>query len=204
MRGQTLVIGFGVTGANATSHLLDNGTDPGDLVVVDTDMQAVEQATTLGVRAILGDGTHRDVLTQAIFNDVRHVIVAVVPDEAAVLATMLARELCPAATIVTAVRENAHIVFVRRHGADHVITTSEAAGEALGHALREHHPPATHPWTIEQRPARPPEIGRPLRDCAPTAIGVVRADQHYWGPQAARLRLAEGDHIVVLRTRTEI
>lgn len=143
-------------------------------------------------------------LTQAIVNHVRHVIVTVVPDEAAVLATMLARELCPAATIVTAVRENAYIVFVRRHGADHVITTSEAAGEALGHALQDHRRPATYPWTIEQRPVRLPEIGRPLHDCAPTAIGVVRADQHYWGPQAAGLRLAEGDHIVLLRTRTEI
>lgn len=50
------------------------------------------------------------------------------------------------------------------------------------------------------------QSGYPRSDghCAPTAIGVLRADQHYWGPQAARLRLAESDHIVLLRTRTEM
>lgn len=202
MRGQTLVVGFGVAGANAASHLLDNGVDPGDLVVVDTDAQAVERATALGIHAILGDGADRHVFARVISKYVRRVVVAVVPDEAAVLITMLARELCPCATIVAAVRENAHVAFVRRH-ADHVITTSEAVGVALGRALREHHPAATHPWTIEQRPVRLPEIGRPLHDCAPTAVGVVRAGQRHWGPQAARLRLVEGDHVVLLMTRTE-
>jgi voltage-gated potassium channel len=202
MRGQTLVVGFGVTGANAASHLFENGADPGDLVVVDRDPEAVERATVLGVRTIVGDGTDRHVLARVISEHLRRVVVAVASDEAAVLITMLARELCPSATIVTAVRENAPAVFARRH-ADHVITTSEAAGEALGHALREHRPAVTHPWTIEQRPVRQSEIGRPLQDCAPTAIGVARADRRHWGSQAARLRLAEGDHIVLIRTRTE-
>lgn len=202
MRGQTLVVGFGVTGANAAGHLLDDGVPPGDLVVVDRDAEAVERATALGIRTIVGDGTDRHVFARVISKHVRRVVVAVASDEAAVLTTMLARELCPFATIVTAVRENAAAAFARRH-ADYVIATSEAAGEALGHALREHRPAVTQPWTIEQRSVRLPEIGRPLHDCVPTAVGVVRGDQRLWGPQAAQSRLVEGDRIVLLRTRTE-
>jgi voltage-gated potassium channel len=200
MSGQTLVIGFGITGTNAARHVLDSGTDPADLIVVDRHTTAVEQATDLGARAILGDGTDRHVLAQAVSGQIRHVIVAVVPDDAAVLTTMLARELCPAATIVTAVRDNTHVTFVRRHGADHAVTTSEAAGTALGRALNEQHEPVTSPWTIDQRPVQPSEIGRSLPDCIPTAVGILRGDQRHWGPEAAGLRLVEGDRIVFLRT----
>lgn len=218
MSGQTLVIGFGVTGASAARHLLDHGTDPTDLIVVDTRAKAVEEATELGAHAVLGDGTNRHVLAQAISGDVRHVVVAVVPDDAAVLATMLARDLCPTATIATAVRSLAHITFVRRHGADHVVTTSESTGTALVHALHDHPEPAptpsptpsampsampsTMPWMVDQRPVQTSEVGRALHDCAPTAVGVLRGSQRYWGTEAARLPLATGDQIVVLRPRT--
>jgi voltage-gated potassium channel len=200
MSGQTLVIGFGVTGANAARYLLGDRTDPADLTVIDRSSKAIEQAADLGARTILGDGTNRHVLGQAVPGQIRRVIVAVVPDEAAVLTTMLARELWPAATIVTAVRNDVHITVVRRHGADYAVTTSESAGTALAHALNEQHEPVTSPWTIDQRPVQQSEIGRPLHECIPTAVGILRGDQRHWGPEAAGLRLVEGDRIVFLRT----
>lgn len=212
MSGQALVIGFGVTGASAAQYLLDHDTDPTDLIVVDIHREAVERAAELGAHVVLGDGTNRHVLRQAISGHVRHVVVAVVPDDAAVLVTMLARDLCPTATIATAVRNLAHVPFVRRHGADHVVTTSESTGTALVHALQDQPGPAsapssmpsalplTMPWTVDPRPVQATEIGHELHDCAPTAIGVLRGNQRYWGAQAARLRLTTGDQIVVLQS----
>lgn len=137
MDGHTVVIGFGVTGRNAARELCDNGANPNDLVVVDTNPKAIERAIAFGAGAILGDGTHRHVLVKATDGGrIRHVIVAVVPDEAALLSTMHARSLCPTATITTALRESTCIPFVRRHGADHVITTAEATGETMAQSLR--------------------------------------------------------------------
>lgn len=204
--GETLVVGFGVTGAGAAHHLLDIGTDPADLVVVDRRPEAVEQAGALGVRGVVGDGTRRGVLVRAISRQVRHVVVAVVPDAAAVLSTMVARDLCPTAVVATAVRDSAHIVFVRRHGADHVVITSEEAGQALGDAVHGRHDEplargGVFPWVIDQRSVQPCEVGRSLPDCARTAVGVLRGDQRYWGVDAARLRLSAGDRIVFLRTQ---
>lgn len=212
MNGQTLVIGFGVTGLNAARYLLDHGTHPADLIVVDTRREAIEEATELGAHAVLGDGTNRRVLVQATSGHIRHVVVAVVPDEAAVHATMLARGLWPIATIATAVRSLADAAFVRRHGADHVVTTSESAGIALIDALHKRSGlapisspmPSTMPWTIDQRPVQASEVGHELHDCAPTAVGVLRGSQRYWGADAARLRLATDDHIVVLQSRIPI
>lgn len=209
MNAQTLVIGFGVTGLNAARYLLDHGTHPADLIVVDTRREAIEEATDLGAHAVLGDGTNRRVLAQATSGHIRHVVIAVVPDDAAVHATMLARELCPTATIATAVRDLAHVTFARRHGADHVVPTSESAGTALVHALHEHSEPAlaSSPmpsamlWTADQRPVQAAEVGNELHDCAPTAVGVLRGNRRYWGAEAARLPLAKGDQIVILQSR---
>ncbi len=105
MRGSTLVLGFGTVDAAATRYLLDCGVAPGDVTVVEVDTEAAQRAVDLGVSTIVGDATHRFVLTPAISGQVRQVIVAVVPDETTVPATMVVRELCASATIVTAVRE---------------------------------------------------------------------------------------------------
>ncbi|WP_030475069.1 NAD(P)-binding protein [Lentzea albidocapillata] len=204
------MIGFGVTGLSAVRYLLDHGIRPADLIVVDRRREAIEEATELGAHAVLGDGTNRLVLTQATSGHVLHVVVAVVPDEAAVQATMLARGLWPTATIATAVRSLARVAFVRRHGADHVVTTSESAGTALVHALHKRSGlatssppmPSAMPWTVDQRPAQASEVGHELHDCVPTAVGVLRGSRRYWGAEAARLRLAADDQIVVLQSRT--
>lgn len=87
MSGHTEVIGFGVIGRDAARHLLDQGLEPAELVGVDRSADAVERAMLLGAHAVLGDGTDRRVLAQAISEHTRRAVVAVVPDEAAVLIT---------------------------------------------------------------------------------------------------------------------
>jgi voltage-gated potassium channel Kch len=82
MSGHTVVVGFGVTGVNAVRHLLDHGTDPTHLMVVDKKTKAVERAIAFGAGAILGDGTDRRLLARAVSKHTRRVVVAVVPDEA--------------------------------------------------------------------------------------------------------------------------
>ncbi|MGY6651462.1 NAD(P)-binding protein [Amycolatopsis sp. TRM77291] len=113
MHGQTLVVGFGVTGSSAASHLLACGADAADLVVLDADADAVRSATELGARALRGDGTDRVALARVASVEVDRIVIALVPDQTAVMSTMLARELCPSAMIVTAVREDAHVPTAR-------------------------------------------------------------------------------------------
>ena len=59
------------------------------------------------------------------------VIITAGPDECAVLTTMLIRDLCPHAVVVTAVRNVEYRRHVLRAGADHVLATSEWVGRTL-------------------------------------------------------------------------
>ncbi|UJW28643.1 NAD-binding protein [Saccharothrix sp. AJ9571] len=205
MGEQSLVVGFGVVGASATRYLLGSGFASAGIAVVDLCPDAVERATGMGVRAILGDGTDRQVLATAMPGPVGHAVVAVGDDQAALLITMLIREVRPAAKVVTAVREDSHLAYVHRHGADFAMTTAEVTGTVLGRALsgqgeRDSRMPPM-PWTVEERLVLPSQVGQPITDCDPAAVGVVRGTDRFWGPDAAQLPLEPGDHLVLLRAQ---
>jgi predicted O-methyltransferase YrrM len=51
MQKDTVLVGFGVTGISAAQFLLESGTDPGELIVVDHDPDAIERAVELLARA---------------------------------------------------------------------------------------------------------------------------------------------------------
>jgi voltage-gated potassium channel len=135
MRQQTVLVGFGVTGASAARQLLGTGTAPGDLVVVDNRPEAVTVAEELGLPAMLGDGTERAVLNRAIVGRAGHVIVTAGPDAVAVMVTMLARDLCPDVVVVTAIRDAEYVRYALRVGANDVIATSQWTGRALALVL---------------------------------------------------------------------
>ncbi|MGC7101240.1 NAD(P)-binding protein [Amycolatopsis lurida] len=204
MSERSLVVGFGVVGASAADYLLGSGFAAADIGVVDLCPDAVERATGKGLGAVLGDGTDREVLDRAMWGPVGHAVVAVGDDQAAVLITMLVREACPAAKVVTAVRQDTNLAYVYRHGADFAVTTAEVTGVALGRTLSGHKgqgagiPPV--PWTVEECPVLPSQVGQPITDCDPAAVGVVRGSERVWGPDAAHLPLEPGDHLVLLRT----
>jgi voltage-gated potassium channel len=135
MPGQTVIIGFGVTGISAAHFLLRAGVNPTDLVVVDQRADALDEATALELSGHLGDVTDHTTLARTIPEHSRCVIVAVQPDETAVMTTMAARNLCPQAVIVTAVHDDDNTDHARRGGANQVITTSHWAGRALAMVL---------------------------------------------------------------------
>lgn len=138
MPARTVVVGFGVTGASAARQLLRGGARAAELAVVDTRSTVVEEAACLEIPAVCGDGTVRGILTRVVSGSTTSVIVTAGPDETAVMITMLARDLCPTAEVVTAVRDARLVRFVRQAGADQVLTTSDWAGRALALLLDQH------------------------------------------------------------------
>jgi voltage-gated potassium channel len=130
-----VVVGFGVVGATAARQLLESGMAPGDIAVVDNRPAALEAAVELRLRECLGDGTERELLQAMTSERTTCLIVTPGPDETAVMATLLARDLCPHAMILTAVRDGENVDHARRVGADVVIATSQWTGRALAFAL---------------------------------------------------------------------
>src|SRR5699024_3142294 len=88
MRNHTIVIGYGTKGRSAVSALLADGVPANQIVVVDTDKQALSRAENQGLVTVYGSGTKAEVLKIAGVTRARSVVVAPSMDDTAVLVTL--------------------------------------------------------------------------------------------------------------------
>ena len=149
--------------------LLEDGLEPGQVVVVEPDPARVREATSDGLAVVQGDGTRAEVLARAVVEPRGARWSWRVPrDDTAVLVALTVRAANTSAHLVAAVREAENAPLLRHSGADEVVVSSEAAGRLLGVAAAS---PATgtvitdllEPGTgleIVTRPVRPAR-GRP-------------------------------------------
>src|SRR5919106_1068925 len=132
LKDHVIICGFGTKGRAAATTLLGHGYKPEQLVVVDESPSARSKATSMGLSAVAGSATTQHALQDAGIADAAAIVVAVDRDDAAVLATLTARELNPGATVVGAVREDENAHLLHESGASSVITSSSSAGRLLG------------------------------------------------------------------------
>jgi voltage-gated potassium channel len=132
VRQHVIVCGYGTKGRSAVRALLGNGTDPNQIVIVDSNPAAVDEATAAGFTGVVGDAGRADVLRRTSVEKARAVIVAANRDDAAVLIVLTVRQLNPTVPITASVREEENASLLRQSGADSVITSSAAAGRLLG------------------------------------------------------------------------
>jgi voltage-gated potassium channel len=182
VRNHTIVIGYGTKGRTAADALLGAGVAPAEIVVIDTDRAALDQAATAGLVTVHGNATRSDVLRLAGAQHTAAIIVATDRDDTAVLITFAARVLAPKAKIVVSVREADHQNLLRRSGADSVVMSSETAGRLLGIAtstpnvvdmMEDLLTPETG-FTIAERDVAHKEIGRSPAHLSDIVLGVVR------------------------------
>ncbi len=210
VKDHTVVVGFGVKGRSATRALIDQGTDPGDIVVVAHDQLSVDEATALGTKGVVGDGTREDVLREASAQSASRIVVATDRDDTSVLVVLTARRLAPGATIVAAARESQNIPVLKQGGADVVIPTSESAGRLLGlslvspvagRILEDLLEPAEG-LEILERPISSAELGLhpgSLVDHGDIVLAVVRGGVTHRFDERTVTVLQNGDRLVVIR-----
>lgn len=132
VRQHVIVCGYGTKGRSAIRTLLATGTAPEQIVVVDPDAAAIDEANAAGLTGIVGDAGRTEVLTRAGVHRARAVIVAANRDDASVLITLTARQQNPSVHITSSVREEQNASLLRQSGADTVITTAATSGRLLG------------------------------------------------------------------------
>jgi voltage-gated potassium channel len=209
MAGQLVVIGYGTKGRSVIKTLGQSGLASESMVVVDASAEAVAEANAAGLVAVGGDGTRQSVLSRAEIGSAAQIVIAVNRDDSAVLITLTARQLNPSATIVVAVREEENRQLVRQSGADHVVVSSDAAGQML--AISTIRPAAGmviadlldrgRGLNLIERAAAEPELGRPAREAAGTVIAVVRGDQVLAADDPTAAQLAAGDRLILVSSR---
>ena len=208
VKDHTIVCGFGTKGRASVATLLARGVPADRIVIVDSDLAVVEEATRAGLAAVHGRSTRTEVLEEAGIRTAARVVVATDTDESSVLTTLTAREHNKDATIVAAVREAENRHLIHESGADSAIVSSGAAGRMLGLATES---PALVEvledlmtvgtgMDIVEREVGPGDVGRSLADMHVSApvVAVVRGGEtlRFDDPRAATLEA--GDRVVCL------
>ncbi len=208
--GQAVVIGYGTKGRSVVRTLVESGLAPARIVVVDVSAEAVADANAAGLVAVTGDGSRREVLSRAEIGSAARVIIAVHRDDTAVLIALTARQLSPSAVIVAAVREQENGALLRQSGADHVVVSSDAAGQMLG--ISTIRPAAGRVIAdlldrgrgldLIERQAVQAEVGGPARAAAGTVIAVVRGDDVLAADDPLASQLTAADRLIIVSSRT--
>ena len=217
VQDHVVVCGYGTKGRSAVRALRQRGVAPNEVVIVDTEPEAVRQAAADGLVTVNGSSTSDAVLREAEVGRARAVVGrggvspgaggcpgAAPPHHAAVLTTLTVRQLAPGITVVAAVREEENADLVRQSGADSVITSSDAAGRLLGLATDS-------PRTVSvvedliavgtgldllEREITPEEVGRQPQSTGAPVLAVVRDGRTLAYDNAECATLQAGDRLV--------
>ncbi len=205
-----IVVGYGVKGASAMRAIVEQGRRPDEIVVIDRDPANISSAVAAGAAGINGDAATEAVLERAGIRHAATVVVCVARDDTAVLVTLTARRLAPAATIVASVREGQNVAVLRQSGADVVIPTAESAGRMLGLSTTAPRAGAVLEDLLEpgigleivERPASAREIGRTCGQVIGTGelvLEVTRDGQSHRFDSVALGPIRDTDLLVVIR-----
>jgi voltage-gated potassium channel len=207
VRQHVVVCGYGTKGRSAIRSLQATGTPPEQIVVVDPNPAAVEEATASGLTGIVGDAGRTEVLRRAAVEKARSVIVAANRDDAAVLITLTVRQLNPGVPITTSVREEENAQLLRQSGADTVITTSATSGRLMGLSTAapkvvsvvEDLLTSGHGLDLNQRPVKSGEVGLDPRQLRDVVLTVSRGVQTFRFDDPLIGTLETGDVLVVVK-----
>jgi voltage-gated potassium channel len=204
--GHVVVVGYGSKGRAVIRTLSESGVQRQAIVVIDNLAEAAAEANAAGLAAVTGDGARREVLRQAEADNARQIVIAVNRDDTAVLVALTARQLNPSATIVAAVREEENGALVRQSGADHVVVSSDAAGQML--AISTLRPAAAkviadlldrgRSLHLSERPASKAEVGISARAAAGAVVAVLRGGELLASDDPRAARLEEGDQLILV------
>ena len=193
-----LVAGFGTKNSRAVQELVDMGTVPNDIVVIDTNEERLEKAKALGCTVLRADATRDETLRAIRIERAKLLIISAGRDDTSILICLTARHHAPNLRISVAVNAEDNVVPAKRAGADVVVNPLDFAGLLLASTHGGQHIAdylgdlASRQGRVQlvERDVRPEEIGKSLRDLT-GALGVriIRDGQAYgfWRPQVAKL-----------------
>jgi voltage-gated potassium channel len=206
MRQHVIVCGYGTKGRSAIRTLLGTGTPIEQIVVVDSNAGAIDEATGDGLTGIVGDAGRAEVLTRAGVHRARAVIVAASRDDASVLITLTARQQNPGVPITASVREEQNASLLRQSGADTVIVTAATSGRLMGLSTAsprvvgvvEDLLSSGTGLDLVQRPVTAAEVGLEPRQLRDLVLSVIRGDRALRFDDRMIGSLQSGDVLVVV------
>lgn len=134
-----IVLGYGISGSEAVAELIERGTDPSTIVVIDPSEERLANAEALGCNVMAGDATRDETLKAVRIAEAQNVLISAGRDDTTILITLTARSLAPDIPISVVVRADDNESLARQAGANNVINPVRFTGLLLaGSAKGEH------------------------------------------------------------------
>jgi voltage-gated potassium channel len=198
LRDHIIVVGYGTKNSRAVQELIDLGTQPENIVVIDQNADRIEFAQAIGCTVLKADATHDATLIAVHVERAKLVIISAGRDDTSILVCLTVRYLAPNVRISLAVNQQDNEGPARRAGADVVVNPLDFAGLLLATTHAGHHIAdyladlATMGGRVRlvERDVRPDEIGNSLKDLTEgLGLRIIRDGTPYgfWRPQVQKL-----------------
>lgn len=133
------VLGYGVSGSEAVNELIERGTNPASIVVVDPQGERLALAEECGCNVLEGDAARDDTLRAVRIDRARTVLVSAGRDDTTILIVLTVRHLAPRVPITAVVRADDNELLARQAGADNVINPVRFTGLLLAGSAEGRH-----------------------------------------------------------------
>ncbi|MGB7373836.1 potassium channel family protein [Pontixanthobacter sp.] len=139
LSGHVIVLGYGVSGSESVSELIERGTDPQDIVVIDPSEERLLEAEKLGCNVMAGDSTRDEILKAVRVTEAKNVLVSAGRDDTSILIVLTVRHLAPKVPISVVVRADDNELLARQAGANIVINPVRFTGLLLAGSAKGAH-----------------------------------------------------------------
>lgn len=206
LQGHIVILGFGRSGRSAAAELAKRGIEPNNVVVIDSNESALQDAAEAGYFGLRGDASREGILAEACVERAKSVLICLGRDDTAVLTTLTVRHLSSTVRIVASVREQENEKLLLQSGADTIVSPSVIGGALLANSAESSQIvdyvkdliSAGGRITLLRRAAGPPDIGkRPGELADGLALRIHRGAETigFWEPEAV---IRDGDVLLVV------
>lgn len=206
LSGHIVVLGFGISGSEAVTELIERGTDPQSIVVMDSSEDRLAIAEDMGCNVICADASRDENLIAVRIREAKTVLVSAGRDDSSILIVLTVRHLAPHVPISVVVRAADNEILAKQAGADNVINPVQFTGLLLAGSAQGAHvaeyladlASVSGRVQLIERPARPEEVGRPLSQLASGGMGlrIYRGGKPYGFWEKETQTLHTGDVVV--------
>ncbi|MGB7419865.1 MAG: potassium channel family protein [Erythrobacter sp.] len=134
-----VVLGYGVSGSQSVEELIERGTEPECIVIVDPSEERLKEAEKLGVNVMAADATRDDTLRAVRIHEAQAVLVSAGRDDTSILIVLTVRHLAPRVPISVVVRADDNELLARQAGANNVINPVRFTGLLLAGSAKGAH-----------------------------------------------------------------
>ncbi len=183
MRQRVVVIGLGIFGFNIVKELYEGGFE---VIAIDKDKEAVQQARDCATKAIVADGTNRELMEEIGIQEDDIVIVSFGEDLAAATLTTLHLRQMKIKTIIVKAPNEEHKLILEKVGATEVMIPEREIAHKVAKSL-------ISPNVLEYLPLSDDYV-----------ISEVAPPNDFLGKSIAELQLRTRYHVEVIAIRDVI